>query len=137
MVQETAPTSPLLSLYPFTTPAWGCLETTKTMLRSLTASAALLAAVPASLALSSHSPRDLESHPSFSVVLSEHHLLNDTLSDILSEPLEVRFLFSFSPSSSSLTPTSLPRRLPLTPPLPHGTSSAPQTANLSSAPSPP
>ncbi|GAA5891282.1 hypothetical protein JCM6882_004644 [Rhodosporidiobolus microsporus] len=59
------------------------------MLSSLATAALLVAATaPAARALSSHSPRDLEAHPAFAVVLSEHHLLNETLPDVLSSPLE-------------------------------------------------
>ncbi|GAA5821222.1 hypothetical protein JCM11251_004520 [Rhodosporidiobolus azoricus] len=58
------------------------------MLRQLVTAAGVLGAVSVTVALSSHSPRDLESHPSFAVVLSEHHLLNESLPDILAQPLE-------------------------------------------------
>ncbi|GAA6000365.1 hypothetical protein JCM10207_007981 [Rhodosporidiobolus poonsookiae] len=46
------------------------------------------ATVPQAFALSAHSPRDLEAHPAFAVVLNEQHILNETLPDLLAQPLE-------------------------------------------------
>ncbi|BGP14420.1 Protein OS-9 [Rhodosporidiobolus nylandii] len=57
------------------------------MARTLATAAALLLAACPALALSSHSPRDLEAHPAFAVVLSEHYVLNETISELLAEPL--------------------------------------------------
>ena len=53
-----------------------------------------LAVVRQTLALSSHSPRDLEALPAFVVSLAEHGILNDTISDLLAQDqeLEVRHL---------------------------------------------
>ncbi|GAA5979534.1 hypothetical protein JCM11641_005425 [Rhodosporidiobolus odoratus] len=48
----------------------------------------LLLAASSALALSSHSPRDLEAHPAFNVRFSEHQILNETLEGLLAEPLE-------------------------------------------------
>ncbi|GAA6027810.1 hypothetical protein JCM8097_001729 [Rhodosporidiobolus ruineniae] len=57
--------------------------------RALLSLALLLArACPGAVALSAHSPRDLEAHPAFQVVLSDQHLLNDTLADVLAQPLD-------------------------------------------------
>lgn len=50
-------------------------------------------AAPSALALSAHSPRDLEALPAYSIVLHEQHpVLNSTVQDLLREPLEVRSL---------------------------------------------
>lgn len=52
--------------------------------------ASLLAIAGPALALSSHSPIDLESYPAYAVSFSEHQpILNETLGEILSEPLQV------------------------------------------------
>ena len=53
-----------------------------------------LAVVRQTLALSSHSPRDLEALPAFVVSLAEHGILNDTVSGLLAQDqeLEVRHL---------------------------------------------
>ncbi|GAA5933273.1 hypothetical protein JCM1841_006575 [Sporobolomyces salmonicolor] len=46
-------------------------------------------AAPSALALSAHSPRDLEALPAYSIVLHEQHpVLNSTVQDLLREPLE-------------------------------------------------
>ncbi|GAA5880028.1 hypothetical protein JCM1840_005295 [Sporobolomyces johnsonii] len=46
-------------------------------------------AAPSALALSAHSPRDLEALPAYSIVLNEHHaVLNSTVQDLLHEPLD-------------------------------------------------
>ncbi|GAA5952949.1 hypothetical protein JCM21900_001527 [Sporobolomyces salmonicolor] len=46
-------------------------------------------AAPSALALSAHSPRDLEALPAYSIVLHEQHpVLNSTVQDLLHEPLE-------------------------------------------------
>ncbi|GAA5892864.1 hypothetical protein JCM8208_004108 [Rhodotorula glutinis] len=47
-----------------------------------------LAIVRQTLALSSHSPRDLEASPAYSVSLAEHGILNDTISDLLAQDVE-------------------------------------------------
>ncbi|BGP46559.1 Protein OS-9 [Rhodotorula kratochvilovae] len=48
----------------------------------------VLAVVHQTLALSSHSPRDLEALPAYAVVLNEHGVLNDTVGELLSEDLQ-------------------------------------------------
>ncbi|GAA5835144.1 hypothetical protein JCM9279_007210 [Rhodotorula babjevae] len=48
-----------------------------------------LAIVRQTLALSSHSPRDLEALPAFVVSLAEHGILNDTISDLLAQDSEL------------------------------------------------
>jgi hypothetical protein len=65
--------------------------------------ATLFLASASAFALSSHSPRDLEAHPAYSVVLSEQYLLNETVSGLLTEDLEVRSL-SLHPSSKQTQP---------------------------------
>jgi len=42
------------------------------------------------LALSSHSPRDLEALPAYSVVLAERGVLNETVGELLSQDIDVR-----------------------------------------------
>lgn len=50
----------------------------------------VLGVVRQTLALSSYSPRDLESFPSYAVVVNERGVLNETVDELLSETLEVR-----------------------------------------------
>ncbi|KPV76536.1 uncharacterized protein RHOBADRAFT_52530 [Rhodotorula graminis WP1] len=47
-----------------------------------------LAIVRQTLALSSHSPRDLEALPAYAVSLAEHGILNDTIADLLAQDVE-------------------------------------------------
>lgn len=50
----------------------------------------LLNVVHQTLALSAHSPRDLEAFPSYSVILSQNPVLNETAIEILAEEATVR-----------------------------------------------
>lgn len=52
----------------------------------------LLAIVSSALALSSHSPIDLEAYPAYTISLNqENPVLNETLDGLLHETLDVRF----------------------------------------------
>lgn len=50
----------------------------------------LLTVVRQTLALSAHSPRDLEAFPSYSVILSQNPVLNETAIELLAEGATVR-----------------------------------------------
>lgn len=52
----------------------------------------LLALVRQTLAVSAHSPRDLEAFPAYQVLLNERAVLNETVPGLLEEPLAVRAL---------------------------------------------
>lgn len=78
-VRETTPMAPLHSL------------------------ATLLLASTTALALSAHSPRDLESHPAFSVGWGKE-VLKETVSTLLAEQLEVRTVPRIPLRDDELTP---------------------------------
>jgi len=77
----------------------------------------LLAIATPALALSSHSPIDLEAYPAYTISLNqENPVLNETLSDLLHETLEVRGMILYSLSSlthpfiDQAPPNSLPEK---------------------------
>lgn len=49
----------------------------------------LLTVLQQTLALSAHSPRDLEAFPAYNVVLSDHAVLNETALELLAKPASV------------------------------------------------